>query len=226
MDQVQGPQKPAKTQSRKVNVDEVIEWQTRKALGSGPPGFSRDLGGLDQILKYWAVETTYDPEPKEIPGGAFSLIEAANRAHEENAGEDAISDTTREELLEKDEQLKADALREIRHRLLKAGKTQQEIDNKTADMSSLTEMAGYLHDVEHPELKLRARVKTFVFTNFRGTEKLTQAYLPPQISFLELNLQLQEFVTTRAELSDSTSTARGIQAEEIAEQIGYWSHHQ
>lgn len=129
MDQVQESKMLAKTQLKKLNVDEVIEWQTRKALNSGPVGFSRDLGGPEQFLKYWSVEISHDPEPKEIPGGAFSLIEAANRAHEENADEDAISDATREDILERDEPFKADTLREIRHRLLKAGKTQQEIDS-------------------------------------------------------------------------------------------------
>ena len=207
MDQVKESKKPGKSQPTKLNVDEVIKWQTRKALHSGPPGFSLDLGGPEQIFKDWGIETSHNLEPQEIPGGPFALIEAAERAHKENADEDAISDTIREELLEKDERLKTDTLSEIRRRLLKAGKTPQEIDRNTADMSSLAEMAGYLHDVEHPELKFRARVKVLVFTNFRGTDKLTTAYLPPHISFLELHLQLQEFVTFRAELSGKAVTA-------------------
>lgn len=207
MDQVEESKKPAKSQPRKLTVDEVIEWQTRLALGSGPPGFSRDLGGPEELLKHWAIEPFDDLGPTEIPGGAFSLIEAAKWAGQKNADEDAISDATREKLLEKDEPLKSDTRTEIRHRLLKAGTTQEQIDRDTADMSSLTEIAGYLHDVQHPELKLRARIKVIVFTNFRGTEKLTQAYLPPYISFLELHLQLQEFVTSRAELSGKAVTA-------------------
>ena len=206
MDQAEGSKKPGGFPPRKLTVEDVIEWQTRMALKSGPPGFSIDLGGPEQIFKDWEVETFEDVGPAGIPGDSLSLREAA-RDYGADALGNTISDSMKKVILENDKQLQADTRYEIHRRLLKAGKKQQEIDEVATHESSLKEMAGYLYNVEHPKLKLSARVKTFVYTGFRGTDKLTPAYLPPHIDFWELHLQLRELIYAKAEETGKAVTA-------------------
>lgn len=188
------------------DVSQVIDWKTRQALGSGPPGFSLDLGDSEHQFDDWEMEDdSSDLEPLEMPGNRLSLMDAVDQ-FASCLGEDDTADIELEKKFENNEFLQATTRNEMFRRLLQAGKTEQELEKRFTGTSSMTDLAGYLYSVEHPWEKQRARIKAFIFTGFRGTDKITPVYLPPDITFLELNLQLRELVGSKAEAQSKPVT--------------------
>ena len=204
--------------SKKAIIDDIIQWHQEQAHRTGAIGFIQDSGGLDDVFKDWTVESTPDPSLQEPPGGAFDLMATASKLQADTTLADNRH-TDRKQALDKDKLLQADVRYEIRRRLLRAGKTQQEIDENTANMTSLTMLTAYLYKIEHPPPSVEVRIAALVYTNFRGTKRPTPIRLSPKDDFPELLATLKEFVLAKAE-----STGKPVTACENVGFVGSWKY--
>ena len=179
-------------------AEDVIQWYQERAWRTGAIGFTQDSGGPQDLFKDWEPKGAPDPGLSYTPAGAFDLTTIVERIQMD----DNLADKMHKERMQKvskDTSLQAEVRHEVRRRLMEAGKSEQEMAESTANMTSLTMMTAYLYNVEHPPPSSGLRYKAFVYTNFRGTKRPTPIHLSPKDDLPELIASLKEFVVAKAE---------------------------
>ena len=188
---------------KRPTFDEVIQWYQEMAWYTGAIGFT-EASDAQELLKDWKVESAPDVF-HAAPGSALDLMDATAKLHTDDLRAKANSDRLR--MIETDKLFRADVKYEINRRLLKAGKSQQEIHQHISMTSSLSAMATYLYKVEHSPPSLEHRYKAYVYTNFRGTKQPTPIFLSAKDTFPEMLAALREFVLCKAEATGVPVTA-------------------
>lgn len=126
------------------SVDDIIEWQTEHSIEFGNIGWSKNFPEADFFTKGW--DAAYANTANSAPRDMLATMDAA-------LNELAIE---QQRLLERMQYMEAhperirEAELEVNRRLIQAGKTQQDIENYTADEEAFRRKVEDLYNLEHP----------------------------------------------------------------------------
>lgn len=202
--------------NRSLSVEEAIAWLTDAYLAVGAIGFTTDYIAPDEFLRNWKIiGRLNDDGPQEDPSSSIVLERFLNDAY---SGETLAY--KRAALVNADKALKKEVKREIRRRLIAAGKSEEDIEGKIGKSPTLVPMVEYLYEVENPKPEGIKTIWCRVNTGLPGTDNLVPVRLPVKASLSDVHDLLRQFVSTEL-LCTST---KGISNKELDNVLSAWRY--
>lgn len=195
------------------SVDEAISWLLDAILAAGVVGYSDDYIAPQVYLQNWAVGHA-GGGAQEAADDTLDLNIFLNESHaEESLRQERVAIVNGNRLL------RQEAKREVRRKLLAAGKSEKDIE-EIGTSPTLTTMVRYLSEVQNPKPLAIGTIWCRVCTGLPGTVGCTPMRLPVNASVQVIYDLLRMFVSTEL-LCAST---QGIPDAELEEVLSAWRY--